>query len=508
MSAVAGSLSPGHLIGDGRYRLLAQFGEHHRARAQFWRAWDGQLSRDVALTILIGDATDVRATGEAARALERVTHASTFTHPGVARVLDVFGLGNGVAVGEGILGVIVAEWTAGTNLIDVISDGPVPGGIASRLLEPLAGAVEAAHHAGLALGVDHPQRIRVTPAGTFRLAFPGPLASSTLRDDVKGLGALLYLLLTGRWALPDGPEGIPAAPIGPDGTLVAPHALRPMVPLDLSSIAVRSLEDTSVGGIRTSAAILQVLDRVAEAEAATVVLPATTDRGKAGKDNGVWITKQPVHDKRHKRRLALWVTVLAVATVIVVTWVLSSIIGFFGGTSNGPAGPPVVVTRPPAAAISTPSQTTSPTPGQPIRPATVTEFDAQAEPDNPDQANRVIDGDPVNGWRTDQYFQQFPALRSGIGLMAAFAAPVSLTAVWIDAPSAGTVVEIRTANTANPQLSDTQLIGTATLINGRTVVQVTPGQPAQYVLVWITRLAPAGGAYGSTIGEVTYLRAR
>jgi hypothetical protein len=54
------------------------------------------------------------------------------------------------------------------------------------------------------------------------------------------------------------------------GHLAAPAAsiLRPMVPPELSSVAVLSMEDTAVGGIRTSAAILRVLDRIAEIVAA------------------------------------------------------------------------------------------------------------------------------------------------------------------------------------------------------------------------------------------------
>jgi hypothetical protein len=512
--AAASTMRPGGVVGDRRYRLLAQFGEDQRAVAQFWRARDGQLNRDVALTVLIGDPADAKSAADAARTLERAMHAATFVHPGVARVLDVLSLGSGVVPSEGILGIVVAEWTHGTDLLDVISDGPVPATTASRLLEPLASAVESAHHAGLVLGIDHPQRVRVTPDGALRLAFPGPLPMATLRDDVKGLGALLYLLLTGRWALPDGPQAVPGAPTGPDGTVVAPNILRPMVPAELSSVAVRSMEDTAVGGIRTSAAILAVLDRVAEAEAATTMIPPVpADGSKPPKDDGVWITKRPVNDIRHKRKLAVFVSLLSVATIAIVVWLVTSVIGFFStSASSSPGGPaPVPVTTGQAVHSSTAPATTTTTPanGTPIRPTAVAEYNVPGhKPDNPGKTGRVIDGDPGTQWKTDKYFQPFPALKPGIGLIATFGQPVRLAEVDIDSPSAGTVVEIRTAATANPDVATTQMVGTATLVNGHTEIRLAAGQPAQYVLVWITKLAGGGQNNESAIGEITYLPAK
>ncbi|HKN95699.1 MAG TPA: protein kinase family protein [Pseudonocardiaceae bacterium] len=510
--AAAATMRPGGVVGDRRYRLLAQFGEDQRASAQFWRARDGQLNRDVALTVLIGDPSDAKAAADANRTLERAMHAATFQHPGVARVLDVLSLGSGVVPSEGVLGIVVAEWTHGTDLLDVISDGPVPATTASRLLEPLASAVESAHHVGLVLGVDHPQRVRVTPDGALRLAFPGPLPLATLRDDVKGLGALLYLLLTGRWALPDGPQAVPGAPTGPDGSVVAPNVLRPMVPPELSSLAVRSMEDTAVGGIRTSAAILRVLDRVAEAEAATTMLPPVPEGTKPRKDDGVWITKRPVHTRTQKRRLAVFVGLLSVLTIGIVVWLISSLIGFFSTSDDTAGGPaPTPVTTQQATQTTPPPPTTSATPtaGSAVPATSITEFNVPGHTDdNPGSLPRLIDGDPNTTWKTDNYFQPFPTLKPGIGLVATFAQPVRLAEVDIDSPSPGTVVQIRVVQSVNPpDVNATQLIGQATLINGHTEIRLAPMQPSQYVMVWITKLAGGGSHNESAIGELTFRKA-
>jgi hypothetical protein len=511
--AAASTMRPGGVVGDSRYRLLAQFGEDQRAVAQFWRARDGQLNRDVALTVLIGDPSDAKAAADASRTLERAMHAATFQHPGVARVLDVLSLGSGVVPSEGVLGIVVAEWTHGTDLLDVISDGPVPATTASRLLEPLASAVESAHHVGLVLGVDHPQRVRVTPDGALRMAFPGPLPLATLRDDVKGLGALLYLLLTGRWALPDGPQAVPGAPTGPDGSVVAPSILRPMVPPELSSVAVRSMEDTAVGGIRTSAAILRVLDRVAEAEAATTMLPPVPEGSKPRKDDGVWITKRPVQSRGRKRKLAAFVTLLAVLTIAIVVWLVTSVIGFFSTSDNQAGGPaPTPATSHQGTTTTTQAPTTTPTPavGPAIKPTAMTEFNVPGHTDdNVSQLPRLIDGDPNTTWKTDNYFQPFPTLKPGIGLVATFAQPVRLSEVDVDSPSTGTVVQIRVTPTPTPSdVNTTQVIGQATLINGHTEIRLAPMQPGQYVMVWITKLAGGGSQNASTIGELTYRQAQ
>lgn len=510
--AASATLRPGGVVGDRRYRLLAQFGEDHRAPAQFWRARDGQLNRDVALTVLVGDPANAHHAAAAGRTLERAMHAATFAHPGVARVLDVLSLGSGVVPSEGILGMIVAEWTNGTDLLDVVSDGPVPAATAARLLEPLASAVESAHHAGLVLGVDHPQRVRVTPDGALRLAFPGPLPSATLRDDVRGLGALLYLLLTGRWALANGPTAVPGAPTGPDGTVVAPNILRPMVPQELSSVAVLSMEDTAVGGIRTSAAILRVLDRIAEMEAAAHVPPPVAPNGRPVKDDGsVWITKRPVHSVRHKRKLAVWVTLLSVLTIAIVVWLITSVIGFFANSSTGSSGtgPTAVVTTTNAPRTTNAPATTAPVTGTAVKPSSIAEFNTPGhKPDYPNKAGLAIDGNPNTMWGTDTYFQQFPVYKDGMGLMATFTQPVKLAEVDIDSPSAGTVVEIRTAATPNPDLNATTVVGSATLINGHTEIKLAPMQPGQHVLVWITTLAGSSKNYQSSIGEITYLQAK
>ena len=502
--ARGGALLPGGVVGDGRYRLLAQFGVDQRGAAHLWRARDGQLRRDVALTIIIGDPSDTAAVQDARKTLDRAAHAARFSHPAVSRVLDVLTLGNGITATEGVLGMVVADWAQGTDLVDLIAEHPLPPATAIRLIEPLATAVEQAHHQGLVLGVDHPQRIRVGGDGMLRLAFPGPLPDSSLRDDVKGLGAILYLLLTGHWSLPGGPEGIPMAPMGQNGRVVPPHALVPAVPADLSLASVRSIEDTSIGGIRTSAALMNVLQQVSAAETATELMAPIEDG--EDDDGTIWTTRKPVQDADRRKKLAIGVTLLAVATVGILAWVGMQLISFFSDDSGPTGGPTAVVNQQTQAPKTTANKPAPPKPAGPIQPGSLTEYNIQGT-DNPNRASRALDGDPGSSWKTSTYRQQLPAYKPGIGLIASFADTTKLAQITIDTPSEGTVVEIRTADSGTPDFEATKVIATATLKNGHNEITLPSGTKAQHVVIWLTKLGETDKGFVSELTEVTFQRA-
>ncbi|ASR38800.1 hypothetical protein BAY61_31635 [Prauserella marina] len=509
-STRGGSLAPGGVVGDGRYRLLAQFGIDERAGAHLWRARDGQLRRDVALTMLVGDPADAEAARLGRRTLERAAHAAKFNHAGVARVLDVLSLGNGISSSEGLLGIVVAEWTKGTDLIDLVAEKPVDPGTAARMVQALAEAVEQAHQSGLVLGLDHPQRLRLTPDGRLRLAFPGPLPDATLRDDVKALGAILYLLLTGRWALQGGPPALPAAPRSPAGRLVPPRSLEPRVPQELSALAVRTIEDGGQGGIRTSAAILRVLDQAAEAAERTQYI--SKEPPPVDPDGTVWTTKRPVKDAARRRKLALGVTVLVIAAVGILAWLGMMAISFFQNDSET-SGPEVNLADPPASEQQQqpPPANSAPPPatgtGDPVAPAEITVYNPEGEGDSVADADKAIDGDPATVWSTDDYRQQFPTFKSGVGLVATFDQPIDLAKVEITADSPGTKVEIRSADSANPDLDTTNVLGSGELKDVKTEVSLRQPTSTEYVIVWITYLSGEEPEFTSEFGELTFLPA-
>jgi hypothetical protein len=127
--------------------------------------------------------------------------------------------------------------------------------------------------------------------------------------------------------------------------------------------------------------------------------------------------------------------------------------------------------------------------------------------DNAGRVSRVIDGNITSGWSTFSYKQQFPALKPGVGVMVSFATAVQLSELTIQSPSAGTVIQVRSAPTPDAPFNETALITQVTLGDGSTPVSLAGSQPVTHVLLWITKLSGGGDNHVSEIDEVRFLRA-
>ncbi len=134
-------------------------------------------------------------------------------------------------------------------------------------------------------------------------------------------------------------------------------------------------------------------------------------------------------------------------------------------------------------------------------------YDPTGDPDNAGRVSRVIDGDIGTNWRTYEYKQPFPGYKPGIGIMVSFASAVQLAAVSIDSPSPGTVIQVRSAQTADAALADTTVISQGTLGDGGTQIPLAGSQPVTHVLLWVTKLGGGGSDNVTQINEVQFLRA-
>lgn len=518
----------------GRYRLLAQVGADTSVHAAFWQARDTVLQRDVGLTLLLrsGEPGEYDKAGDL---IDRALRWGGFCDLGAARLLDVMRRDNG-SLPDDVLGLAVTEWVPGQSLTEVIdgfgAGAPMRTPAALTMLDPLAEAASAAHRQGLVLGCAHPSRIRFTPEGSARLAFALPHPDTTPADDVRGLGATLYTLLTAHWPLAGTDaelSGLPAAPRDVQDVVVPPGILRPGLSLEISALALGALgAGAPHGRIHTAAAVHKVIVELLAGEQEAAMLPPPHDGAPLGTDE-VWSDqsepRRPVADPERQRKLRTWMGGLGAAAALVLIYVLFQVGVLLGVTPasgppivlSSPAPPPAPAAAPPGPAVQGPPAP-APTPaggsvpglGIPsaiVAPAATMVFDPSGDPDNTGRVSRAVDDDPSSTWSTYVYRRPFPALKPGVGLLVSFASPVQLSQLTITSPSRGTRIEIRSAPGPDTTLAQTVPIATAALDSDVTTASMAGSQPVQHVLLWITQLGGGGEENVTEIADIRFERA-
>ena len=485
-------LVPGASIARGRYRLLVFHGG--APHLQFWQALDTALDRQVALTFVDPDGT--LPDDQVREILSRTMRLSRIDKHGIARVLDVVHTGTG--------GLVVTEWVRGGSLQEVADTSPSAVG-AARAMQTLASAAEDAHHAGVALSIDHPSRVRVSIEGDVVLAFPATMPHTTPEDDIRGIGAALYALLVNRWPLPESGvrSGMAPAPREPTGQPVEPSSIDRDIPFQISAAATHSIQGD--GGIRSAATLLNLLQQATAVADRTELLsplpdlppaPARPDRSRA-----------PTLEEaqaRVRRRRAVTIGVGAGAAIIVVALlvlasVLSRMFGDVGGLDKDQLG----LNAPSASSTSGESAAA----GSMVKPVSAKVFSPGQEADNPSQAGLAIDGNPATAWETDTYHDAvpFPSFKSGVGLLLQLPKPTVVGAVTVDLASTGTKIQIRSSATSTPaKLDDTTALTQPVAMHpGHNSIPVKASAPTSYLLVWISTLGTTNGESRSALSEVT-----
>ncbi|MFZ0903833.1 MAG: lipid II flippase MurJ, partial [Mycobacterium sp.] len=485
-------LVPGASIARGRYRLLVfHDGAPH---LQFWQALDTALDRQVALTFVDPDGT--LPDDQVREILSRTMRLSRIDKHGIARVLDVVHTGTG--------GLVVTEWVRGGSLQEVADTSPSAVG-AARAMQTLASAAEDAHHAGVALSIDHPSRVRVSIEGDVVLAFPATMPHTTPEDDIRGIGAALYALLVNRWPLPESGvrSGMALAPREPNGQPVEPSSIDRDIPYQISAAATHSIQGD--GGIRSAATLLNLLQQATAVADRTELLsplpdlppaPARPDR-----------SRPPTLEEaqaRVRRRRAVTIGVGAGAAIIVVALlVLASVLSRMFGDVSGLDKDQLGLNAPSASSTSGESAAA----GSMVKPVSAKVFSPGQEADNPSKAGQAIDGNPATAWDTDTYHDAvpFPSFKSGVGLLLQLPKPTVVGAVTVDLASTGTKIQLRSSATSTPaKLDDTTALTQPVAMHpGHNSIQVKASAPTSYLLVWISTLGTTNGESRSGISEIT-----
>jgi len=526
--ADGGQLSPGAVVG-GRYRLVNLVAVDSMGN-RFWRAKDTVLPRDMAVTLLPESPT-------VAATVARSLRAGRLNHIGLPQTLDL-----GTERGQSY---IVGQWVEGATLTDLLVSGPLEGEIASSITSKVAEAVAEAHRNGISLGAIHPSLVRVNFEGQVRLSHVVAQASATSDQDIRAIGALLYLMLTGTWPLPQHPVSqggtaptLRAAPAS-GGHAVPALEVRPEAPPALAALADRALHPESSQGVRSAAAIAALLRdpvvnparAVAAGNAAggpaepteTIALPAADG-----------VEKKLVRERRIKLAVAgAMILVLAALIAIVLGSFSKQLVGTLvepepdnalitvGTQLEATSGGSVIRTTP-STPGSTPgsqpgSTTAETTAGSTVAPAaapvkivsgTVYDPEGDGEKDYTNYVDLAFDGNPNTKWITYWYKQQFPVFKAGVGLTLELEKEIVPTSITVASLSPGTRVEIRTSKSPDPAtLADTVPIATADIGDAPVEIALQNAPKSKYITVFITQLVPAvsSGANGfeSSLSEIS-----
>jgi putative peptidoglycan lipid II flippase len=307
-------------------------------------------------------------------------------------------------------------------------------------------------------------------------------------DDVRGLGALLYGALTAHWPLaPTGGAATLRPATTSSGHLLSPRQVRAGVPEDLSSLAVRALDQSSPQGVRSAAAMASAL--------ASRAGPADDVFGLAD-------------DTRERRPRSRWLRVgVPAATGIVVLALLGWVVGAALGGLPGVDGSKQT-------AAATEPTTSGPAPSTAalvaVKPESGSLYDPEGNGDEGDGIPAATDGDPATAWRTDRYKRNasFGNIKPGIGILYDFGKPVALRDVKVTTDVPGVQVEIRSGPTADAGPDGYAVVGTsATVPESGASFAIKAGTSARYYVVWMTRLSPDDrGTFWGSISEVTFRR--
>lgn len=393
------STTQGRLLG-GRYRLGAPLGRG--GMAVVWRADDEMLGREVAVKTLDLTGPDSDNAGERFRREARAT--AMLNHPHIVTVYDT-----GV---EEHTAYLVMELLPGPTLAEEVRDsGPLPVDEVRTIGYEVAGALQAAHDAGIvhrdikpgnisyaadgtvkvldfgitqlvdeALG-HHQLTMTDTIVGTAEYLAPEQATGQRVdaRADLYALGCVLTFLLTGK------PPFTAPTPVA----ILMKHAhdipmdvrdLRPDTPADLAALVTGLLDKDPALRPQSGREVADLLQSHQAPALTEVIAPAgaaaTTVVPRQEEWNEPAYAPEPAYEPAHApepRRSGAWIwfLLLAVALAAAGIWYLQS---RDDGTPDTPTSTPSSQTTaaPPTTQPTTSTPTPTPATSTPTPSVTVT----------------------------------------------------------------------------------------------------------------------------------------
>ena len=121
-----------------------------------------------------------------------------------------------------------------------------------------------------------------------------------------------------------------------------------------------------------------------------------------------------------------------------------------------------------------------------------------------DEVKAAIDGIPNTTWSTETYDSDISAVKPGVGLIVETAEPVEAQSISIGTTQGGWDAAIYAADSGPPTdlAGWGQPIGSTTGADDQEPIALTPDGPANYYLIWFTKLASADDGQRVEVSDV------
>jgi hypothetical protein len=131
--------------------------------------------------------------------------------------------------------------------------------------------------------------------------------------------------------------------------------------------------------------------------------------------------------------------------------------------------------------------------------------------ENPEQAGLAIDGDPSTAWQTMEYYgnPKFGLLKDGVGLVVDLGRQQEVSSAQVTVQGSPTNLEILAAPDGSGQptsVDNLRRVASANGVGGKADLDFDRPVRPQYLVVWLTSLPPADGAYRGRVAEIVVRR--
>jgi eukaryotic-like serine/threonine-protein kinase len=498
-TGIAGALT-GTVL-SGRYRLEQKLGSG--GMSTVYLARDETLERWVAAKVLhreISDQPDqIERFRREARAVAQVSH------PNVVAVID--------AGEDGGRPYIVFEYCDGETLKERIDRmGKLPLDEAAAYAIEVGRGLQAAHARRLVhrdvkpqnVLIDSEGRAKVTDFGIAReleqdgLTATGRVLGTTdyvspeqamgrgvdARSDIYSLGVLLYEMLTGD--VPFQAENLVGVAMKHVNERIPDvQRKRPELSSALAAVVERATEKKPEKRYPDMSTMLADLESALEVEVA-----------RAGRSTGEATTVlDSVPDRRRRILTSRRVSIAGILLVLAGTAAALLIAGLTGedrergGGGGGGGGEPT---------------------GTEVELVGAQDFDPEGTPvpeEHPEEVANAVDGDTGSAWSTEEYTAsavvEDAAGKPGVGLIVDAGQPVDGATMSISTTEGGWDAEIYAAADGPPTSLEGwgEPVDQVANANQDQLFELDVAEPAQYYLIWLTKLAGSPGEYKVEISE-------